>query len=46
MVRHHRVHRAGLVGAANYVRSVDGTLSVHSPKDGSTLVTAVLPFRV
>jgi hypothetical protein len=36
----------GLAGAANYVRSVDGTLSVHSPEDGRTLVTAVLPLRV
>jgi signal transduction histidine kinase len=38
--------RSGLAGAANYVRSVDGTLSVHSQKGGPTLVTAVLPFRV
>jgi signal transduction histidine kinase len=38
--------RSGLASAANYVRSVDGTLSVHSQKGGPTLVTAVLPFRV
>jgi signal transduction histidine kinase len=38
--------RSGLAGAANYVRSVDGTLSVHSQKGGPTLITAVLPFRI
>jgi signal transduction histidine kinase len=36
----------GLAALTDRVRSVDGTLSVHSPTGGPTLVTAVLPFRV
>jgi signal transduction histidine kinase len=36
----------GLAHLANRIRSVDGTLSVHSPPGGPTLVTAMLPFRV
>jgi signal transduction histidine kinase len=38
--------RSGLAATADYVRSVHGTLSVHSPAGGPTLVTAILPFRV
>jgi signal transduction histidine kinase len=38
--------RGGVAAAADYVRSVDGTLSVHSQEGGPTLVTAMLPFRV
>jgi signal transduction histidine kinase len=38
--------RSGLASAAGYVRSVDGTLSVHGPAGGPTLVTAMLPFQV
>jgi signal transduction histidine kinase len=37
---------SSLAGLAERVRSVDGTLSVHSPPGGPTLVTAVLPFRL
>jgi signal transduction histidine kinase len=36
----------GLAALTDRVRSVDGTLSVHSPTGGPTLVTAVLPFQV
>ena len=36
----------GLATLADRVRSVDGTLSVHSPPGGPTRVTAVLPLRV
>jgi signal transduction histidine kinase len=36
----------GLADLADQVRSVDGTLSMHSPPGGPTLVTAMLPFRV
>lgn len=36
----------GLAGLAERVRSVDGTLSMHSPPGGGTLVTVMLPFRV
>jgi len=38
--------RRALAGATNYVRSVDGTLSVDSPECGQTLVTALIPFRL
>jgi signal transduction histidine kinase len=37
---------SGLASLAERVRSVDGTLSMHSPPGGPTLVTAMLPFRV
>lgn len=37
---------SGLAGLAERVWSVDGTLSLHSPPGGPTLVTAMLPFRV
>jgi signal transduction histidine kinase len=37
---------SGLDGLAARVRSVDGTLSVHSPPGGPTLVTVVIPIRV
>jgi signal transduction histidine kinase len=36
----------GLAHLADRIRSVDGTLSVHSPPGGPTLVTAMLPFRL
>ncbi len=36
----------GLADLAARVRSVDGTLSLHSPPGGPTLVTAMLPIRV
>jgi signal transduction histidine kinase len=37
---------SGLADLAERVRSVDGTLSMHSPPGGPTLVTAMLPFRL
>ena len=37
---------SGLADLAERVRSVDGTLSMHSPPGGGTLVTVMLPFRV
>ena len=36
----------GLTDLAEWVRSVDGTLSVDSPPGGPTLVTVMLPIRV
>jgi signal transduction histidine kinase len=37
---------SGLTTLADRVRSVDGTLSVHSPPGGPTRVTAELPLQV
>jgi signal transduction histidine kinase len=37
---------SGLADLTDRVCSADGTLSVHSPPGGPTLVTVVLPFRV
>ena len=37
---------SGLAALTDWVRSVDGTLSMHSPPGGPTLVTAGLPFQV
>jgi signal transduction histidine kinase len=37
---------SGLADLAERVRSVDGTLSLHSPPGGPTLATAMLPLRV
>jgi signal transduction histidine kinase len=36
----------GLAALTGWICSVDGTLSMHSPPGGPTLVTAELPFRV
>ncbi|HEY3478873.1 MAG TPA: ATP-binding protein, partial [Streptomyces sp.] len=33
----------GLTGLAGRVRSVDGTLTIHSPTGGPTLITVELP---
>jgi signal transduction histidine kinase len=37
---------SGLAALTDWVCSIDGTLSMHSPPGGPTLVTARLPFRV
>jgi signal transduction histidine kinase len=36
---------SGLAGLADRVSALDGTLTVHSPQDGGTRVTAAIPLR-